>query len=150
MKAINLPTYSFNLKSENNKRFIFDEVRKKFVVLTPEEWIRQNFIRYMHLEKNYPLSLTRVEMGVKVNNLSRRCDIVFHNRQGKPLVIVECKAPEVKITQETFEQIARYNLNLKTDYLFVTNGNVTMGCKMEYDKGGFLFIESIPDYSDIT
>ena len=107
------------MKSEGEKTYIFDVVRKKYLLLTPEEWVRQNFIHYLNKEKKYPLGLMGVEQMVKYNSLKTRADIVMYNTEGKANIIVECKAPDVKITQDTFNQIAKYNSQLKVKYLLV-------------------------------
>ncbi|GAG33027.1 unnamed protein product, partial [marine sediment metagenome] len=122
MEALNLPTYSFKIKSEGQRKYIFDGVRKKYIQLTPEEWVRQNFVQFLIQEKKYPESLISIEMFFKINKLMKRSDIVIFNKQGNPVVIVECKSPGVKISQDTFDQIARYNMKFKVDYLIVTNG----------------------------
>ena len=126
------------------KTHIFDVVRKKYLLLTPEEWVRQNFIHYLNKEKKYPFSLMGVEQMVKYNSLKVRADIVIYNLEGKPNVIVECKAPEVKITQDTFYQIAKYNSQLKVQYLIVTNGMKHYCCKMDYKTNEITFLEEIP------
>lgn len=149
MSTLNLPTYSFKIKTENERKHIFDEIRRKYICLTPEEWVRQNFIKYLIEVKNFPKSLISVEMLVKVNSLSQRSDIVLHDNQANPLVIVECKATSVKIAQTTFDQIARYNLKLKVPYLIVTNGLNHYCCKMNYKEGTYIFLEDIPDYLEI-
>jgi len=144
MKQLNLPTYSFKIKTENNKEFIFDNIRKRFVSLTPEEWVRQNFIQYLIKEKKYSASLIAVEVQLKYNLQDKRGDILIYNKLGKPFVIVECKAPEIKITEKVFEQIARYNMNLKVEYLIVTNGLQHYYCEMDYKNNSYKFLEEIP------
>jgi len=128
------------------KTHIFDEVRKKYLLLNPEEWVRQNFIHYLNKEKKYPLGLMGVEQMVKYNSLKTRADIVIYNLEGKPNVIVECKSPEVKITQDTFNQIAKYNSQLKVKYLIVTNGMKHFCCQMDYVNNKITFLEDLPDY----
>ena len=122
LPILSLPIYKLKLKVVEEKTHIFDVVRKKYLLLTPEEWVRQNFIHYLNKEKKYPLGLMGVEQMVKYNSLKTRADIVLYNIDGNPNIIVECKAPEVKITQDTFYQIAKYNSQLKVQYLIVTNG----------------------------
>ncbi len=128
------------------KTHIFDEVRKKYLLLNPEEWVRQNFIHYLNKEKRYPLGLMGVEQMVKYNSLKTRADIVIYNLEGKPNVIVECKAPEVKINQDTFNQIAKYNSQLKVKYLIVTNGMKHFCCQMDYENNKITFLEDVPTY----
>ncbi len=134
------------MKSEGEKTYIFDVVRKKYLLLTPEEWVRQNFIHYLNKEKKYPLGLMGVEQMVKYNSLKTRADIVMYNTEGKANIIVECKAPDVKITQDTFNQIAKYNSQLKVKYLMVTNGMNHYCCKMDYESNRITFLEEIPSY----
>ena len=129
------------MKSEGEKTYIFDVVRKKYLLLTPEEWVRQNFIHYLNKEKKYPLGLMGVEQMVKYNSLKTRADIVMYNTEGKANIIVECKAPDVKITQDTFNQIAKYNSQLKVKYLLVTNGMNHYCCKMDYESNRITFLE---------
>ena len=134
------------MKIEGEKTYIFDFVRKKYLLLTPEEWVRQNFIHYLNKEKKYPLVLMGVEQMVKYNSLKTRADIVMYNTEGKANIIVECKAPDVKITQDTFNQIAKYNSQLKVKYLLVTNGMNHYCCKMDYESNRITFLEEIPSY----
>ena len=134
------------MKSEEEKTYIFDVVRKKYLLLTNEEWVRQNFIHYLNKEKKYPLGLMGVEQMVKYNSLKTRADIVMYNTEGKANIIVECKAPDVKITQDTFNQIAKYNSQLKVKYLLVTNGMNHYCCKMDYESNRITFLEEIPSY----
>lgn len=147
MTLLNLPTYDFRFRELDSKRQIFDAFRKKFVALTPEEWVRQNFTRYLVEEKHYPVSLIAVEKGLMVERRSKRTDIVIYNRSGNPLVIVECKAPEVKITQDVFDQIVRYNITLNAKYLVVTNGMEHFCCLLSYTDNSYTFLKEIPDYS---
>ena len=122
MPSLNLPAVSLKYKTENNKRLVFDTVRKKYVALTPEEGVRQHFVHYLMNQLDYPVGLIAIETVVKINTLNQRADVVVYNRKGKPVMIIECKAPKVKIDNSVFEQAARYNLNLGVDYLLVTNG----------------------------
>lgn len=149
MENLNLPTYSFKIKSDLQRKLIFDSIRKKYVVLTPEEWVRQNFIRYLVEEKDYPASLIAVEKKVDVNLLPQRSDIVLYNRNANPVMIVECKASKIKITQDVFNQIARYNMKLRVPFLVVTNGLKHFCCYMDYEKKSFKFLEDIPNYLSI-
>ncbi len=133
MVKLNLPDYTFRIQKSDKGMQIFDLIRKKFVALTPEEWVRQNFIRYLIEEKKYPSSLIAVETGLTYNKLKKRCDITVHNRKGEAWMLIECKAPEVKISQETFNQVATYNMAGKntTLYLAVTNGLNHYCCILE-------------------
>jgi hypothetical protein len=146
MQELKLPTYKFKLKSNENKTLIFDNLRKKYVVLTPEEWVRQHYVSYLIEEKRYPRSLIAVEKQLVLNNRKKRTDILVFNTTGNPEIIVECKAPSIKITQATFDQIARYNLKLKANYLIVTNGLEHFYCKMDFEKETYIFLKGIPDY----
>ena len=147
MQNLNFPTYSFRLKNSENNTHIFDVIRKKFVVLQPEEWVRQHCVQYLIQEKNYPISLINVEKVVVINGLKKRYDIVVFNRDGSIALVVECKAPKVKITQAAFDQIARYNLALKAPYLMVTNGLNHYFCTMNHHLENFEFLETIPNYN---
>ncbi len=144
MQSLNLPPYQFKLKQHGLRTHIFDAVRKKYVVLTPEEWVRQNFIQFLVQEKKFPSSLIAVEAGLKYNQLQKRMDVLIYDKQGSPLLMVECKAPEVKITQDVFDQIARYNMVFKVKYLVVTNGLHHFCCLMDYSNNSYVYLEQIP------
>ncbi|UMB54981.1 type I restriction enzyme HsdR N-terminal domain-containing protein [Lutibacter sp. A64] len=146
MQQLNLPTYKFRIKSSENKFFIFDIIRKKHVVLTPEEWVRQHYVWFLIEEKKYPISLIAVEKKLTINKLTKRTDILIFDTNGNPDIIVECKAPSVKITQETFDQIARYNLKLKANYLIITNGLEHFYCKMNFENECYDFLKTIPSF----
>jgi len=151
MKALNLPQYNFRLrKNADDKIEVFDTIRKQFYVLTPEEWVRQNFIKYLIYEKQFPASLMAVEKGLKLNGLQKRADIVQYNTSGKPIVIVECKAPDIKLKQDTFDQAARYNMTLQVDYLIITNGLEHYACKMNYSERKIHFLKEIPTFKQIN
>lgn len=125
---------------------IFDKLRKKYMVLTPEEWVRQHYVSFLIEEKNYPTSLIAIEKQLTINNRKKRTDILVFNKNGEPEIIVECKAPQIKITQDTFDQIARYNLKLKATFLIVTNGLEHFYCKMDFKNETYIFLKEIPDY----
>jgi hypothetical protein len=146
MQKLNLPFYNFKLKSSENKTLIFDKLRKKYMVLTPEEWVRQHFVQFLIDEKKYPISLIALEKQLTINNRKKRTDILVFNASGKHEIIVECKAPSIKITQDTFDQIARYNLKLKANYLIVTNGLEHFYCKMDFEKETYIFLKEVPDF----
>ena len=148
MQNLNFPTYSFRLKNSENNTHIFDVIRKKFVVLQPEEWVRQHCVQYLVQEKNYPISLINVEKVILVNGLKKRYDIVVFNPDGSLAVVVECKAPKVQISQSVFDQIARYNLTLKASYLMVTNGLNHYFCTMNHHLESFEFLETLPNYNN--
>ena len=146
MQKLNFPTYSFRLKNRENKRLIFDDIRKKFMVLQPEEWVRQHCVRFLIEEKQYPKSLINVEKELKVNGLNKRYDIVIYNSDGSIHLIVECKSPKITINQDAFDQIARYNLTLNASYLMVTNGINHYYCKIDSETECYQFLKDIPDY----
>ncbi|MCO6500583.1 MAG: type I restriction enzyme HsdR N-terminal domain-containing protein [Vicingus serpentipes] len=149
MQQLNLPSYPIKLKEDAGEKYIFDAVRKKYLRLQPEEWVRQNFIQYLVQEKKYPISLIEIEKGLKYNELQKRADIVLNSTQGKPVVLVECKAPQVKISQATFEQVAVYNTVFKVPYLIVTNGLNHYCAKINFEDNSFQFLEEIPSYSEL-
>ncbi len=146
MQPLNLPTYKFRIKSNENKLVIFDIIRKKYVVLTPEEWVRQHIVHYLIEEKKYPISLIAVEKKLTINGLTKRTDILVFNNKGLHEIIVECKAPKVKINQSSFDQIARYNLKLNANYLIVSNGLDHFFCSMDVKNECYVFLENIPTY----
>ena len=146
LPQLNLPIAALKTKLVDGTTQVFDQVRKKYLVLTPEEWVRQHFIHYLNQEKNYPLGLMGVEQMVKYNGMQTRADIVLYTTEGKPNMIVECKAPNVKITQDAFNQIAKYNFKLQVPFLVVTNGMKHYCCRMEYDSNEIKFLEEIPTY----
>ncbi len=149
LPRLNLPEYTFKIKTENGSEKIFDERRKKYVALTPEEWVRQHFLEYLVAEKRFPSSLIGVETVVKYNGMSKRTDAVVHDRAGRPAVIVECKAPGIALSEETVYQAARYNFQLQAGYLIITNGLKHYCLKMDYEKKSFGFIPEIPLWEDI-
>ncbi|MGQ7868437.1 type I restriction enzyme HsdR N-terminal domain-containing protein [Sunxiuqinia sp. sy24] len=146
---LNLPTYSFRIQQQNGKRLIFDEIRKKSVVLTPEEWVRQNFIKYLIDGKKFPASLMAIETGLKINQNQFRADLLVYSRSGNPLMLVEFKAPSVKITQQTFDQIARYNMTFQVPYLIVSNGLNHYCCMVDLEKQSYAFLKEIPLFSQL-
>lgn len=148
MQELQFPKYSFRFKNNENKVSIFDPVRKKFVVLQPEEWVRQHCIKYLVSEKNYPLSLINVEKELRINDLKKRYDIVVFNNDGSIHIIVECKAPNITISQEAFDQIARYNISLNATYLMVTNGINHYYCQLDLNNKCYLFLKDIPSYKE--
>ena len=147
MRKLNFETYQFRLKNSENKVRIFDLIRKKFVDLQPEEWVRQHVLHFLIETKKYPKSLINVEKQLTINALKKRYDIVIYNSNGSIHLLVECKAPEIKINQKTFDQIARYNLQLEASYLMVTNGLEHFFCKMNMNEEKYTFLKDIPDFS---
>ncbi len=149
MQKLNLPEYEFKTRVQNSKTEIFDEVRKKYLILTPEEWVRQNLIKYLINDRGIPAGLIAIEKALKINKMNKRTDIVIYKKTGEPGMIVECKAPSIKIDQKVFEQIARYNMSLKVPVLLVSNGQTHYCCKIDYSENRFSFLESIPNYPDL-
>jgi hypothetical protein len=148
MQKLNFPTYSFRFKNSENKVSIFDEIRKKFILLTPEEWVRQHVVQFLLQDKKYPKSYINVEKLIKINDLSKRYDGVVFQPNGEIFLLIECKAPEVPISQQTFDQIARYNLVLKAKYLMVTNGLNHYFCQMDFENEKYVFLKELPEYSN--
>ncbi len=146
MIQLNFPEYQFRFKNSKNKIAIFDEIRKKFIILTPEEWVRQNVVQYLLIEKKYPKSLINVEKTLKINGLTKRYDIVVFNNNGSINVLIECKSTDIKISQTVFDQIARYNMTLKANFLMVTNGLNHYICKIDFENEKYSFLESLPNY----
>ncbi len=146
---LNLPAYEFQTQKDGDDISIFDRLRKKFVALTPEENVRQHFVEYLIKERAFPAGLMNNEIAIVQNGIKRRCDTVVFDRTGEPLMIVEYKAPHVKITQEVFNQIYRYNLVLKVKYLVVTNGMVNYCCKVDYENRRCHFLSNIPLYDSL-
>ncbi|MFP4555743.1 MAG: type I restriction enzyme HsdR N-terminal domain-containing protein [Bacteroidales bacterium] len=144
---INLPAYEIKIRKEGEIKQIFDPIRKKYVALTPEEWVRQHFINLLVTYKKYPRGLLAIEHPVKVNNMQQRVDIVAFNKQGKPMLIVECKAPDIQLTRKTYEQAARYNLTLKANYLVVTNGITHLCSRIDNESKKFYPLQDIPEYN---
>ncbi len=147
MEKLNLPEFPAKVKQVDGKAMIFDIIRKKYVQLTPEEWVRQNFIYYLVNFLDYPKSLIKVESGLKYNRLLKRSDILIFNRDVEPLLLVECKSSELKITQDVIDQAAVYNKSLNARYLLVTNGMQHLCWKIS-DNGNQL-LEEIPNYDDL-
>lgn len=147
MEKLNFHDFDFSFKSKENKTYIFDPIRKKWLVLNPEEWVRQHCIQFLLKTKNVPLGFIQVEKKLNVNNTEKRYDLVVFKPDLSIDLLVECKSPKVKITQETFDQIARYNLVLKSDYLMLTNGLNHFFCKMDFEKREYLFLPDLPNYN---
>ena len=148
MDKLNLPQYAFRTKVGEGKKTIFDPIRKKFVVLTPEEWVRQNFIQYLIQEKKYPESLMAVEKQIMVNGKQLRFDLLIYLKNGQPLLIAEFKAPSVEISQDTFDQVVRYNMALRVERVVVSNGLEHFACEIDYLKNSYSFLHGIPEYCE--
>ena len=146
MQKLNFPKYNFRFKSNENKTLIFDIIRKKFVILTPEEWVRQHTLHYLIYDKKYPVSNINVEKQLLLNDTVKRYDIIIFKNDGEVYIIIECKAPSITINQITFDQIARYNLALNSDILMVTNGLTHYFCKMDFENKKYLFLHDLSPY----
>ena len=146
MQKLNFPKYNFRFKSNENKTLIFDIIRKKFVILTPEEWVRQHTLHYLIYDKKYPVSHINVEKQLLLNDTVKRYDIITFKNDGEVHIIIECKAPSITINQITFDQIARYNLALNSDILMVTNGLTHYFCKMDFENKKYLFLHDLSPY----
>lgn len=146
MLPLNLPLYKTKISTRNGKMVIYDNIRKRFVALTPEEWVRQHFVHFLIEHKDYPHTLMANEVLLNLNNMKRRCDTVLYTKTIQPQMIIEYKAPSIKITQEVFSQISLYNIALKVDYLIVSNGIDHFCCKMDYTAQSYHFLNDIPHY----
>ncbi|MFQ5571013.1 MAG: type I restriction enzyme HsdR N-terminal domain-containing protein [Rhodothermales bacterium] len=149
MQPLNLPTYEFRTRQIGGKTMIFDSIRQKYVRLTPEEWVRQHFVHYLVQERGVPRALVAIEMGFMYQGMQRRADVVVHDRQGRPLLMVECKAPDVEIRQEVFDQVARYNKVVQARYLVVTNGLVHYCYVIDQAQHTCYFLDELPVYEDL-
>jgi hypothetical protein len=146
MIHLNLPEFKFTFKEKEGKKYIFDEIRRKHLLLTLEEWVRQNFVRFLVEYKNYPATLISLEMPFVLNKTENRSDIVIYNKQGKITMLVECKSPQVALSQKVFDQAAGYNLKLDATYLVLTNGISHYCCKPDYANRKWIFMNEIPEY----
>lgn len=146
MSGLNFPSYNFRIRDNAGVKEIFDSVRKAWTALTPEEWVRQHAAMWLQDAKGYPASLMAIEKQIKVNGLTRRCDIICHDSSAAPLVIVECKSPDVNITQELFDQAARYNLTVGATYFLLTNGLRHFCCTMNHETQTWNFLPELPAY----
>lgn len=149
MFRLNLPTYEIKIAQRGNKQLIFDFLRRKYVALTPEEWVRQHFVHYLIEHKGYPAGLIGNEVELNVGEKKLRCDTILYNKVAQPQMIIEYKAPQIKLQQKTFDQISAYNLLLKVDYLIVSNGMQHICCRMDYENQKLCFLEDIPNYQEL-
>jgi hypothetical protein len=149
LAKLNFPGYNFKIIIHGNdgqSSKVFDIVRRKYVALNPEEWVRQHLLQFLVLDKGVPKSLIGIEKKVVVNNLNKRTDLVVYSRNAKPMLVAECKAPSVRISQDTFDQAARYNLSLDVKYFVLTNGLETFCCTMNHEQKTYHFLEEIPAF----
>jgi hypothetical protein len=151
MEKLNLPLYTFRItKNKDNKVMIFDPLRKKDIPLTPEEWVRQNILKFLIDDRGFPNSLISVEAGLRVNRFLRRYDALVYSRDKQPLMLIECKAPGIQVNQDTFDQITIYNQNFKAPYMLVTNGLKHYCCKLDVNNKKYVFFENVPTYDQLT
>jgi hypothetical protein len=146
---LQLPPYPFKITDQNGQLILFDMIRKKNIVITPEEWVRQHFVQYLINQKHYPKTLIKLEGGHKMSGMAKRSDIVVYNPAGEKILLVECKAPSVPIDQKTFDQVARYNMVHKVNLLAVSNGMLHYYCRIDFENQRYQFIEELPDYREI-
>ncbi len=146
MWQLNLPTYYFRIKKQNEKLLIFDSQRKKYVALTPEEWVRQNFIRFLIVEKGYPAAYLAVEKQLDMNGMKKRCDAILYNEYALPILIIELKAPNIPISQATFDQVAVYNAKLKVNFFMISNGIEHYCCRVNTENAFYEYFSEIPHY----
>lgn len=149
MRQLNFPSYQFSIKRNGDKLQIYDIIRKKWIFLTPEEWVRQHTVHFLIEEKGFPSSLIAVEKNLKVNQLNKRFDAVVFHSNGSPLLLIECKAPEVNLTEETLQQALRYNSVLQAPFIILTNGLNTYIGQLNFTNQSFSYLKDIPVYNEI-
>jgi type I site-specific restriction endonuclease len=149
MQSLNFPFLPEKVVVKDGQAKVFDVVRKKWYLLTPEEWVRQHLILFLNKEKGCPLSLMAVEKALQYNGMLRRSDLVVYSTDTTPLLLAECKAPEIRITESVFDQVARYNMSLRVPFLMVTNGLQHFCCKIDFEKESYSFLNTIPDYDQL-
>jgi len=146
VEVLSLPYFEFRFQEESSGIKIWDEFRRKYVVLTPEEWVRQNFLMYLHFNLNYPKSLIKIESGLKYNQKAKRSDILAYDQSGKPLLLVECKSTKIQITSKVFEQASVYNKTIQAKYLVITNGVSHFCCEQNFESGKVTFLKDLPEF----
>lgn len=149
MQKLNLPGYHFRTLQKHQKELIFDEFRRRWVTLTPEEWVRQNFLKFLKEDKGFPKTLMTVEKKVDINGLQQRFDLLVYNRKGNPLMVAEFKAPDIAINQAVFDQAIRYNNSLKAPYILVSNGMVHFVCQIDFKGGRAEYLKEIPEFNSL-
>jgi len=147
MEVLNLPRYFFSIKEVKGKKYIFDDIRRRYVILSPEEWVRQNLIRFLTENRNFPLQLISIEKAYNQSQITRRYDLLVYNRLGKPIMIIECKAPGVEINQKAFDQATRYNERYQAGYMLISNGLKHYCCKIDKDGKHYEFMADIPFFN---
>lgn len=150
LQPLHLPPYPFKITDVNGQLMLFDEIRKRSIIITPEEWVRQHFVQYLINQKGYPKTLIKLEGGLKLHGMSRRTDIVIFNTSGKKILLIECKAPSVSIDQRVFDQIARYNMVHKVSLLAVSNGLNHYYCRIDFENARYNFMEELPGYKELN
>ena len=149
LQPLNLPPYPFKISDNNGQLTLFDEIRKKHLVITPEEWVRQHFVQYLINQKKYPKTLIKLEGGLRLHGMAKRTDIVVFNAMGDKILMIECKAPAINIDQKVFDQIARYNMTHKIALLAVTNGLQHYYCRIDFENQAYKFIPELPAYDEL-
>jgi len=149
LQPLNLPPYPFKISDDNGQLTVFDEIRKKHLIITPEEWVRQHFVQYLINQKKYPKTLIKLEGGLRLNGMAKRTDIVVFNNTGDKILMIECKAPSVNIDQKVFDQIARYNMTHKIALLAVSNGLQHYYSRIDFEKQAYKFIPELPAYDEL-
>ncbi len=149
LQPLNLPPYPFKISDDNGQLTLFDEIRKKHLVITPEEWVRQHFVQYLINQKKYPKTLIKLEGGLRLHGMAKRTDIVVFNNAGDKILMIECKAPSVAIDQKVFDQIARYNMTHKVALLAVSNGLQHYYCRIDFENQAYKFIPELPAYDEL-
>ncbi len=150
MISLNLPPYDIKVSEQNGRKCIYDQLRRRYIALTPEEWVRQHFTNFLITSKGYPTALLGNEVSLNIGGVRRRCDsVLFHHKGGLPRIIIEYKAPSVPITQNVFTQIAAYNSVLHADYLIVSNGLTHYCCRMNYAQNTVEYLHDIPSYEEL-
>lgn len=149
LQPLNLPPYPFKISDDNGQLTLFDEIRKKHIVITPEEWVRQHFVQYLINQKKYPKTLIKLEGGLRLHGMAKRTDIVVFNTTGDKILMIECKAPAVAINQKVFDQIARYNMTHRIALLAVSNGLQHYYCQIDFENQAYKFISELPAYDEL-
>lgn len=149
LQPLNLPPYPFKINDNDGQLTLFDEIRKKHLIITPEEWVRQHFVQYLINQKKYPKTLIKLEGGLRLHGMAKRTDIVVFDKTGDKILMIECKAPAVNIDQKVFDQIARYNMTHKISLLAVSNGLKHYYCRIDFEKQAYKFIPELPAYDEL-
>ncbi|KAB1062690.1 type I restriction enzyme HsdR N-terminal domain-containing protein [Salibacter halophilus] len=149
MQKLNFPKYEFSIRSVAKKTQIFDQTRKRYYVLTPEEWVRQHLVEFLVHERNFPRSLLEIEKSLTLNKMHKRADLLVRDKSGNPILLAECKASDVKVTQKTFDQAGRYNMVFRVPYLLITNGVQHFCAQIDFNRNSYKFLREIPSYEEL-